>query len=329
MPHLDGLSALNLLMERFPRPMVMLSSLTAAGTEATIRALSLGAVDFLAKPAAYGSAGISTIGDELVAKVKRAVHARVRKPLAGAGTHHSPTEHATDQNRDPSRALAQRVARPMMSRPLPNGRGSDGHARSASLTPDKLLVIGASTGGPRALTELLSGLPADLPCAVLVVQHLPAGFTRSLAERLDRSCALPVAEAREGDILTTGHVLLAPGDFHLGLRGQRVTLDQGPRRHGVRPAVDTTLEAAAAGFGPAVLGVILTGMGVDGTEGARAVRAAGGTILAEHESTCVVYGMPRSVIEAGLAQDVAPLDHLPAVIARHLLTAAARPAGRR
>jgi two-component system, chemotaxis family, protein-glutamate methylesterase/glutaminase len=199
-----------------------------------------------------------------------------------------------------------------------------GRAAPAPLTlgrePDRLLVIGSSTGGPRALAEVVSGLPADLPCAVVIVQHLPAGFTRSLAERLNQGSALAVAEAKDGDVLRVGHVLVAPGDFHLKVMGRRVQLDMGPRRHGVRPSVDTTLETAAQSFGPAVLTAILTGMGEDGTDGARAVKAAGGLVLAEHESTCVVYGMPRSVVEHGLSDDIVPLDHIAEAIGRHLPT---------
>lgn len=290
MPRLDGLSALKLLMERFPRPVIMFSSLTAPGTEATVRALALGAVDFLCKPSVATGAGISALADELVAKVKRAARARVRRITL------------------PPRPTLSRL--PSSPPPLPLARPAAG--------PERLLVIGSSTGGPRALAELTAGLPPDLPCAGIIVQHLPAGFTRSLAERLDQGCALRVAEAQAGAELAMGQLLVAPGDYHLSLAGTRVVLDQAPRRHGVRPAVDTTLEAAAAVFGPAVLAVILTGMGEDGTEGARAIKAAGGRVLAEAETTCVVYGMPRSVVEAGLADEVVPLDAMAAAIVRHL-----------
>jgi two-component system chemotaxis response regulator CheB len=159
----------------------------------------------------------------------------------------------------------------------------------------------------------------------LIVQHLPAGFTKSLAERLDHHSALAVAEAKDGEFLSAGRALVAPGDFHLRVVNRRVQLDVGPRRHGVRPSVDTTLETAAAVFGPGVLTAILTGMGEDGTEGARAVKAAGGRVLAEAESTCVVYGMPRAVAEAGLADEVVPLDQMAAAISRHIHTLRPRP----
>jgi two-component system chemotaxis response regulator CheB len=147
---------------------------------------------------------------------------------------------------------------------------------------------------------------------------LPAGFTKSLADRLDQSSALSVAEAKDGDFLAVGRALVAPGDFHLKVVNRRVQLDMGPRRHGVRPSVDTTLETAAAVFGPGMLTSILTGMGEDGRDGARALKEAGGLVLAEHESTCVVYGMPRAVVDAGLADEVVPLDHMAAAITRYV-----------
>jgi two-component system, chemotaxis family, protein-glutamate methylesterase/glutaminase len=329
MPKVDGLTALRMLMERSPRPVVMFSSVTAAGTETTVRALGLGAVDFIQKPSVQYGTGFSAIAEELTAKVKRAAHARVRRP------HVAPTLSLSG-----SSALA-RMGRGAESLLAGAPRGADGlgaavvsygtapPARLASRpVPDRLLVIGSSTGGPRALAELTAGLPGDLPAAALIVQHLPAGFTRSLAERLDQGSALAIAEAQDHDALATGRALVAPGDFHLKLAGYRVTLDQGPRRHGVRPSVDTTLEDAAETFGPAVLAVILTGMGEDGTAGARAVKAAGGIVLAEDEATCVVFGMPRAVIAAGLADEVVPLHQMAAAIRRHLATLPA-PAARR
>jgi two-component system chemotaxis response regulator CheB len=315
MPHMDGLSALKMLMERYPAPVVMLSSLTAAGADATVRALALGAVDFMQKPSANVTGGLSALGAELIAKVKRASTARVRRPLlATLSKPSTPPPGPSLSARTPlggglSLPAVAKTSSPSTPAPVPPGR-----------EPDRLLVIGSSTGGPRALAEVVYSLPADLPCAVLIVQHLPAGFTRSLAERLDHGSPLSVAEAKDGDLLSVGRVLVAPGDFHLKVVGRRVQLDMGPRRHGVRPSVDTTLETAAQSFGPAVLTAILTGMGEDGTEGARAVKAAGGLVLAEDESTCVVYGMPRSVVEHGLSDEVIPLDHMAEAIVRHLPT---------
>lgn len=314
MPHMDGLSALKMLMERFPRPVVMLSSLTAAGAEATVKALALGAIDFMQKPSANVSGGLTALGAELVAKVKHASKARVRKPMLGSFASSGP---ATPP---PAANSAATVARPSLTRGVQPAGQPGGSPGAPGREPDRLLVIGSSTGGPRALAEVVSGLPGDLNCAVIIVQHLPAGFTKSLADRLNQGSALEVSEAKDGDLLSVGRVLVAPGDFHLKVSGRRVQLDMGPRRHGVRPSVDTTLETAAASFGQAILTTILTGMGEDGTEGARAVKAAGGLVLAEDESTCVVYGMPRSVVEHGLSDEVVPLDHMAAAIVRRLPT---------
>lgn len=328
MPHLDGLSALKMLMDRYPIPVVMLSSLTAAGAEATVKALALGAVDFMQKPSANHPGGLSALGVELVAKVKHAAHARVRRPLASIlarppiATGPPALPAASSRNGPSALGPAQSLGRTLARAGSPLTRF--GQATQAPLrlgrAPDRLLVIGSSTGGPRALAEVCAGLPPDLSCAVILVQHLPAGFTKSLAARLDHDCAIAVSEAQDGDLLSVGRVLVAPGDFHLKVIGQRVQLDMGPRRHGVRPSVDTTLETAAQSYGPAVLTSILTGMGEDGTAGARAVKSAGGLVLAEHESTCVVYGMPRSIVEHELADAVIPLDQMAEAIVRHLPT---------
>jgi two-component system, chemotaxis family, protein-glutamate methylesterase/glutaminase len=351
MPRVDGLTALRMLMERSPRPVVMFSSLTAVGTDTTVRALGLGAVDFIQKPSAQHGAGFSTIGDELIGKVKRAARARVRRPHvtasppppnAGGSPLYASPDLLGSVRSGMTREGGEVVGFGLGSgrRDAMSGAGGAGVAPRGMLgvatpalyggggAPDRLLVVGSSTGGPRALAELMAGLPGDLPAAALLVQHLPAGFTRSLAERLDQGSALAVAEAQEHDALVTGRALVAPGDLHLKLGGARVMLDQGPRRHGVRPSVDTTLEDAAEAFGPAVLAVILTGMGEDGTAGARAVKAAGGVVLAEDESTCVVYGLPRSVIAAGLADEVVPLDQMAAAIGRRLAALPARAARR-
>ena len=272
MPRMDGLTTLKRIMAEHPTPVIMLSSLTQRGARPTVQALMRGAVDFIPKPSA--GTDIGAIIEELIAKVKAAAGVRPVKL-------------------QPQQSTAPPPAAKQMPRPLRKG--------------DPLIVIGASTGGPRALHQVLSGLPADLPAAVMVVQHMPPAFTRSLAQRLNQSILLAVQEAANGDRLAKGLVLLAPGDFHLQANGRRVVLDQGPPRNHVRPAVDVTMESAAREHGAAVIGVVLTGMGSDGTSGAERIRAAGGRVIAEDESTCVVYGMPRSVVEAGQANQVVPL----------------------
>ena len=282
MPRMDGLDALRRIMAECPTPVVMLSAHTQQGARATIQALMRGAVDFVPKPSAH--ADIHSVIKELIVKVKIA---------AGTPTSPRPLPPKHPPPRPPTPKLG----------PRPSRQG------------DPLVVIGASTGGPRALEQVLSALPADLPAAVTVVQHMPVGFTRALAQRLDESSPLTVREAADGDRVARGLVLLAPGGFHLRFsRRRQMRLDQGPRRNGVRPAVDVTMESAAACHGAAVIGVVLTGMGSDGTLGARHIKAAGGKVIAEHESTSVVYGMPRSVVEAGLADRVVPLPRVAATL---------------
>ncbi|MBN1993368.1 MAG: chemotaxis response regulator protein-glutamate methylesterase [Anaerolineae bacterium] len=282
MPRMDGLTALKRIMAECPTPVVMLSALTQRGAQTTIRALMRGAFDFVPKPDA--KIDVYTVIAELIEKIKAATGARPAKlPSAGTAPIVTPTK------RGP--------------RPLQKG--------------DALIVIGASTGGPRALQKILADLPGNLPASVLIVQHMPPGFTRSLAQRLNENSSLIVQEAADGDRLARGLALLAPGDFHLRFRGLRqVSLDQGPRCQHVRPAVDVTMESAVEYHGANVIGVVLTGMGQDGTAGAGRIKAAGGRIIAEHESTSVVYGMPASVVRAGWADLVVPLPNIASTLVK-------------
>jgi two-component system chemotaxis response regulator CheB len=290
MPRMDGLTTLQRVMTSHPTPVIMLSSLTQRGARTTIQALMRGAVDFVPKPAA--SADMRVTVESLIEKIKAAAGVQVQA------------------KREPAPIAAQ-PALAVAALPAP--------AAKMGLRPfkmgDPVIVIGASTGGPRALQQVLADLPADLPAAVAVVQHMPPGFTRSLAQRLNEHCALTVQEAVDGDRLAQGLVLLAPGDFHLRFKdGKQVMLDQGPRRRHVRPAVDVLMESAAEHHKTAVIGVVLTGMGADGSAGAGAIKAAGGRVISEDESTCVVYGMPRSVVEAGFTDRVAPLPEIASVL---------------
>jgi two-component system chemotaxis response regulator CheB len=280
MPRMDGLAALQRIMAELPRPVIMLSSLTTRAAQTTIQALMRGAIDVVAKP--ESSAQVTTVIEELIEKVKTAAGARLDAP------------------RPPRPILVERGPR---AQPQPFREGS------------AVIVVGASTGGPPALQQLLSELPASLPAAIVVVQHMPAGFTSSLARRLNEVSAIAVHEASDGDRLACGLALVAPGNFHLRFKGDRhVALDQGPWRNHVRPAVDVTMESAAEVHRSSVIGVILTGMGSDGVIGAQRIKAAGGMIIVEHESTCVVYGMPRGVVEAGAADRVLPLPEIAAAL---------------
>ncbi|MBN1937638.1 MAG: chemotaxis response regulator protein-glutamate methylesterase [Anaerolineae bacterium] len=284
MPRMDGLETLRRIMAECPTPVVMLSALTQHGAQVTIQALMLGAVDFVSKPSA--TVDIQNVLAELIPKIKAAAGSRTISPalLAAPALPHAHT--------------VQTAPRPFL-----NG--------------DPLIIIGASTGGPRALQHVLSSLPAGLPAATAVIQHMPARFTTSLAQRLNDHSPLIVREAEQHDQLAQGLVLVAPGDYHLCFSGRsQVVLDQGPRRNYTRPSVDVSFESAVALHHSAVIGVILTGMGSDGTDGAKQIKAAGGTIIAENESTSVVYGMPRSVIEAGVADYIVPIHEVAATLVK-------------
>jgi len=280
MPRLDGLGALRQIMADRPCPVIMLSSLTTSGSFETVQSLMLGAVDFVSKP--VNRANVTAVMDELVKKIFCAAHANLPAPAL-----------------DPAR-------------PAP----AEKRIGRAISRQDRIVVIGSSTGGPRALNTVIPALPADLPAAVMVVQHMPAGFTHSLAERLDGQSSLVVKEAEVGDRLEAGKVLLAPGGYHMTIDDSgTIALNQNPPVHGVRPAIDVTLASVVKQFASAVVSVILTGMGNDGTNGCALVHQAGGRVIAEDQSSCVVYGMPRSVAEAGIADAIVPLPEIAGAIA--------------
>jgi two-component system chemotaxis response regulator CheB len=281
MPGMDGIGVLRALREgrAEPVPVVVVSAFSPAHGARAVDALAEGAFDLVAKPAVGES--LDTFTSELGRKVREAAHSgRVRRPAL----------------RPPARRREHRVA---------------------ASTGRRLVVIACSTGGPRALGELIPRLPAPLGAGTIVVQHMPPGFTASLAARLDAGSPLAVSEAAGGELPTPGEVLLAPGGAHLRLeRDRRARLSDEEPLGGLRPRADLTIADAARIYGSRVLLVVLTGMGRDGLEGARAVHAAGGRILCESEASCTVYGMPRAVAEAGLADAVLPLDELAGAIAR-------------
>ncbi len=288
MPKLDGISTLREIMSRFPRPVIMLSSMTKEGAVETIQALTLGAVDFVTKP--EQKANVNAVMEEVAQKIKRATKARIWSP---------PT------------------ARPNIVPTIEPSLSSKTVRRRNSTEP--VVVIGSSTGGPRALNTLIPALPGDLPAAVMVIQHMPAGFTRSLAERLDSLSALKVKEAVPGDQLQVGQVLIAPGGFHTVFDlNEHAIMNQNPPVHGVRPAIDVTLSSIVKLYGAHTISVILTGMGHDGTNGSGLVRSAGGKVIAEDESTCVVWGMPRSVFESGFSDIVVPLPDIAKIIVQQV-----------
>ena len=283
MPNMDGLAFLERLMTLRPTPVVMVSSLTDAGADATMRALELGAVDFVPKPKIGLREGLSALREELIAKVTAAagarVHALVSTP-SGQGAAQSP---------------AKRV--------------ESGRIRSTEM----LVAIGASTGGVEALRVLIAALPADAP-AVLIAQHMPARFTTTFAARLDSLSAVRVAEAAHGDRLLPGHVYLAPGGFHLrlGRSGANYVcqIGQDPPVSGHRPSVDALFLSVAECAGKSAIGVILTGMGRDGAEGLLRMREAGAHTIGEHESTAMIYGMPKAAFQLGATAEELPIEKI-------------------
>ena len=286
MPVMDGLSTLRQIMKNFPRPVIMFSRLTKEGAAETIQALMLGAVDFIAKPAS--SLDIRQVMDEMSSKILATSKAKVRP---GLSIQNNQQVSDSAHNAEKTVSIYQRN------------------------TP--VIFIGASTGGPGALNDIIPALPANLASPVIIVQHMPAGFTRSLSDRLNALSPLKVKEAEVGDRLMVGQILVAPGGYHMTIDdNDRVALNQNPTVHGVRPAVDVTLTSLVQHFGKAVVAVILTGMGSDGTNASSLLHSEGGYVIAEHESTCVVWGMPRSVAEAGAANAILPRPQIARAIER-------------
>jgi len=307
MPRMDGLTALERIMAENPVPVVMVSSLTQEGAETTVRALALGAVDFVGKPSGTISLDMARVRDDLVTKVKLAARVNPASLRRTAWHRNGPRGGWRSEPR------GGRPAEPAVGQTEP----AVGQTEPAAPIPpaDRLVVIGSSTGGPGALHAIFPELTADSGVAYLVVQHMPAGFTRSLAERLDDLSPVRVREAADGDVPAAGTALLAPGGYHLTLtQERRVALNQGPPQHGVRPSVDVTLLSAVEVYGARCVGVILTGMGFDGAKGMAALKRAGGRTIAQDEASCVVYGMPRAVVEMGNADVVVPIEEVAAAI---------------
>ncbi|MDO9305343.1 MAG: chemotaxis response regulator protein-glutamate methylesterase [Sulfuricurvum sp.] len=275
MPRMDGITFLKRLMHYMPIPVIMVSSLTQAGAKTTLEALESGAVDFVPKPHSHIYDGKDEMRDELIAKIKIASRVKVKQHLL--------------------RNTAQ------------------ANTTSLAETTNKILAIGASTGGTEALKDVLMGLPRNAP-GTIVVQHMPANFTGPFAERLNSLCAMEVREARNGDSITPGLVLIAPGDYHMVVRrsGARyyVEIGSGEKVSGHRPSADVLLNSVAKIAGANAIGVILTGMGGDGAKGLLAMRNAGARTIGQDEASCVVYGMPKVAYELGAVENQLPLSKI-------------------
>jgi two-component system chemotaxis response regulator CheB len=278
MPGMNGIDTLKEIMRRDPLPVIVVSSHSTEGASVTFKALGLGAFDFVTKP--QDSAHMADTANELIAKIKAAADCKVVRP-------------GTFQIAAPAEKIS---------------------ATKTAPPPSKLVVIGISTGGPQALEFLLAQLPPDFPGAIVVVQHMPEGFTEMFARRLNELCSLRVKEAQSGDVLQAGRVLICPGSRHIKVKrltmGDIVVLNEDARVNGHRPSADVLFNSAAEEFGPQTVAVIMTGMGDDGAEGLGAVKKAGGMTIAQSEESCVVYGMPKAAIERGYAARVIALDVL-------------------
>jgi two-component system chemotaxis response regulator CheB len=301
MPGMNGLEALEQIMLERPTPAIMVSGVSRRAAAITLQALDLGAVDFVLKYTPGVDTDPEALCQEIVAKVRAASQIKVIRALR-------PRQPGSQEARSKKQEATSDL------QPFGYTQGKPAISNLQYRVPG-VVVIGASTGGPLALRELLANLPADFPAAIVVVQHMPATFTGVLAAQLDRQTALQVKEAENGDRLQPGLVLVAPGGYHLLLRPDaRVELNQGPAIGGHRPSVDVTMQSVAQVYGSRTRGVVLTGMGNDGSLGLVSIRAKGGRTYAQNAESCVVNGMPQRAIERGAVNHVAP----PAEIAQLL-----------
>ena len=278
MPRMDGLTFLKKLMQYYPMPVIVVSSLTPKGSQTALEALENGAVEVLAK--AEGSYSVGDMSAHLVEKIRMAARAKVSRPSKAP-------------------ASAPPVAKD--------------HSLALSETTQKLIAVGASTGGTEAIKEVLMRMPPNIP-GMVIVQHMPAQFTASFAERLDSLCPIRVREAKDGDSVLNGQALIAPGNFHMILKrsGTRyfVSIKEGPMVHHQRPAVDVLFNSVAKVAGSNAIGVILTGMGADGAQGMGEMKRAGAKTIAQDEGSCVVFGMPKEAIKLGAAEKVVALHDI-------------------
>lgn len=281
MPRMDGLQTLKEIVRRFQKPVIMLSSLTQRGSRVTLEALALGAVDFIPKPERFYQESRETLAAELLLKASTVAQVKIR-PVVPA----------------PPQTPASAPVR---------GRVPE-EAETA-------VVIGSSTGGPRALEAILTGLPHDLPATLLVAQHMPPNFTRAFAERLDKNCAIRVTEAQDGEPVLSGVAYVAPGNYHMEVDARKmIRLNQNPPVEHVRPSATVTMLSAARVYGKNTIGVVLTGMGKDGAAGMAEIKSKGGRTLVQDETTSVIFSMPKAVIQAGAADRILPLDEIAGAI---------------
>ena len=312
MPVMDGITALSNIMKSEPLPVIMVSSLTHQGADTTLRALEIGAVDFIAKEASSSLSNLDSFSKEIIAKIhtfsRRKAFMRLVKRRQDKKTAQAPS----------SGTLARQGLSPQKTGAAAPGSAT---ARPRPRRNCDIVAIGVSTGGPPAVQKVLEGLPADFPASILIAQHMPAAFTGPFAKRLDGLCQLTVKEAEHGERLRSGHVYICPGGKHLRIERDGgffiASVAEEPKEAIYKPSANELMESAGLAMGPRALGVMLTGMGSDGLEGSRVLKDKGGVMLAQNEATCVVYGMPKAVIDADLADEVLAIEEMSQGILRY------------
>lgn len=305
MPKMDGIKALKELKKNNVNvPVIMLSSVSKTGIELTMECLEQGAFDFIAKPSGAISLDINKVREELLEKIRLAF-------MQSEGKNALRSEKNFKPNRESSIKTTSRIAKEMDITSEATALGASTRYKVNASRNIEAVVIGASTGGPKALYKVITALPADLGVPVLVVQHMPMGFTKAFADRLNLNSKIKVIEAGEGDTVSKNVVYIAPGGYHMEIGGdKKIHLNTEPTLWGVRPAVDKLFISATAVYGSRLLSVILTGMGRDGAQGTVAIKDNGGFTIAEHQSTCIIYGMPKAAFETGKVDEVVPLDNV-------------------
>ncbi|WP_296217453.1 protein-glutamate methylesterase/protein-glutamine glutaminase [Pseudomonas sp. UBA2684] len=314
MPMMDGITAVRNIMQRCPTPVLMFSSLTHEGARVTLDALDAGAVDFLPKNFEDISRNPEKVKQLLCEKVHSIARSNRRSISSAPAT--APVAAPAPLGKSP--APSSSLSRPSVSAPTTTASTPHVSSTAPKRKAYRLVAIGTSTGGPVALQRVLTQLPANFPAPIVLIQHMPAAFTKAFAERLDKLCRINVKEAEDGDLLRPGLALLAPGGKQMMIDGRgAIRILPGDERLNYKPCVDITFGSAAKSYHDKVLAVVLTGMGADGREGARLLKQGGSQVWAQDEASCVIYGMPMAVVKADLADAIYPLDD----IGRHLAEA--------
>jgi two-component system chemotaxis response regulator CheB len=320
MPHMDGLQATEIIMSSKPRPIVIVSSESREGADVTLKALELGAIDFVAKPSSGVDLDMNTVREELMRKIRVASKVRVVRNASRSRLGHEIANSA------PRTEPATPVVAQVQASAAVAGASTSAPPTSVPFVPKAnggkfpIVVIAASTGGPATLMRFVPSFPQDFPAAVIVVQHMPPMFTSQFSQQLSEVASIRVKEAEQGETILPGTMYVCPGSHHLRISGAgRITLDDGPRISGYKPCADVTLETLAQHCGPMAIAAVLTGMGNDASRGVQAVRQYGGHTIAQDESTAVIFGMPQEAIKTGAIDAVLPIEAIFPAIERRVL----------